>query len=127
MAITPQDQLAGWFGSVQIGSHAYLVRTRQKNILVEQIPRLDYVVIKDLGAGTPATFTVKAWCRGGNMTNRQTVEQYMNELEDDLSDASPDTLTVSGRSYTNCHFYDISFDGKDEKWLYLTITFYRSS
>ena len=85
------------------------------------------MVIKDLGAATPATFTVNAWCRGGGLTSRQAAEQYMNELEDDLSDESPDTLTVSGRSYTNCYFYDIGFDGKDDKWLYLTITFYRTS
>ena len=127
MAITPQDQLAGWFGSVQVGSHAYLVRTRQKNILVEQIPRLDSVVIKDLGANTPATFSVRAWCRGGGLTSRQAAEQYMHELENDLSDASPATLSVSGRSYTNCYFYDISFNDMDEKWIYLTITFYRTS
>jgi len=127
MSVAPQDQLAAWFGSVQIGSHAYLTRTRQKNLLVETIPRLDSVVIKDLGAATPVTLTVRAWCRGGSLTSRQAVEQYMEELEENLSNESPATLTCSGRSYTNCYYYNISFDGKDEKWLYLTVTFYRTS
>lgn len=91
---------------------------------MEMLPRLESVVIKDLGGSTAKTLVVNAWAL---LNTRQEVEQYLDELDIDLRQASAATLTVSGRSYTFCHYYNIAPSSDDQRWNYFTVTFFRSS